>query len=244
MSTCYTIMQRELADYFYTPIAYVFLVIFLLLNSILTFYVGGFFERGQAYLETFFLFHPWLYLVLAPALGMRLWAEERQSGTIQLLLTMPIRVGDAVVGKFLAAWLFAGFALVLTTPLWATVNYLGSPDNGVIFSSYFGSWLMAGAYLGVSSCMSALTQNQVLAFVASVAANLLFMLSGFALVQDLLTDHVPNAVFEWIFSMNFLSHFLAMTKGVISLSNLVFFVSIMVLFLYVNTVAVDSEQNR
>ena len=244
MSTCYTIMQRELADYFYTPIAYVFLVIFLLLNSILTFYVGGFFERGQADLETFFLFHPWLYLVLAPALGMRLWAEERQSGTIQLLLTMPIRVGAAVIGKFLASWLFAGFALMLTTPLWVTVNYLGSPDNGVIFSSYFGSWLMAGAYLGVSSCMSALTQNQVLAFVASVATNLLFMLSGFAFVQDLLTDSVSNTVLEWIFSMNFLSHFLVMTKGVVSLSNLVFFASVTVLFLYINTVAINSEQNR
>ena len=244
MSTCYTIMQRELADYFYTPIAYVFLVIFLLLNSILTFYVGGFFERGQADLETFFLFHPWLYLVLAPALGMRLWAEERQSGTIQLLLTMPIRVGAAVIGKFLASWLFAGFALMLTTPLWVTVNYLGSPDNGVIFSSYFGSWLMAGAYLSVSSCMSALTQNQVLAFVASVATNLLFMLSGFAFVQDLLTDSVSNTVLEWVFSMNFLSHFLLMTKGVVSLSNLVFFASVTILFLYVNTVAIDSEQNR
>lgn len=244
MSTCYTIMQRELADYFYTPIAYVFLVIFLLLNSILTFYVGGFFERGQADLETFFLFHPWLYLVLAPALGMRLWAEERQSGTIQLLLTMPIRIGAAVIGKFLASWLFAGFALMLTTPLWVTVNYLGSPDNGVIFSSYFGSWLMAGAYLGVSSCMSALTQNQVLAFVASVATNLLFMLAGFAFVQDLLTNHVSNVVLEWVFSMNFLSNFLVMTKGVVSLSNLVFFASVTILFLYINTVAIDSEQNR
>src|ERR1700761_5581637 len=162
------IMRRELASYFATPLAYVFILIFLLLANAFTFYLGNFFERGQADLLPFFNFHTWLYLFLVPAVSMRLWAEERKSGTIELLLTLPLTMWQAVVGKFLAAWVFIGIALFLTFPIWITVNYLGSPDNGVIFASYIGSFLMAGGYLAIGSAISATTNNQVIAFVVSV----------------------------------------------------------------------------
>ena len=129
------VLRRELASYFATPIAYVFILIFLVLSGVFTFYMGSFYEREQADLNAFFNFHPWLYLFLVPAISMRLWSEERKSGSIELLLTLPLTRFDAVLGKFLAAWLFAGLALLLTFPMWITVNMLGEPDNGVIFSS-------------------------------------------------------------------------------------------------------------
>ena len=237
------IVRRELADYFYTPIAYIFLTIFLVLNSVLTFYVGGFFEREQADLVVFFSFHPWLYLVLAPALGMRLWAEERKSGTIQTLLTLPINALDAVWGKFLASWVFTAIALVLTMPIWVTVNYLGEPDNGVILASYVGSLLMAGTYLAVSSFMSALTRNQVVAFVLGVVVNLMFTLGGFSVVEEIFISWLPLVLVETIVGMSFLYHFGSITKGVISLSNIVFFVSLSALFLYLSVIAVNIKKN-
>ena len=169
MSKTITLMKRELAGYFATPVAYVFLVIFLLLSGILTFYVGNFYENGQADLQAMFAFQPWLYLFLIPAISMRLWAEERKSGTIELLMTLPVSLGQAVLAKFIAAWLFAGIALALTFPFWITVNFLGSPDNGVILASYLGSFLMAGGFLAIGSCVSASTKNQVIAFVIGVA---------------------------------------------------------------------------
>src|SRR5690606_36018846 len=159
------VMKRELAAYFSTPLAYIFIVIFLFLTGVFTFYVGAFFERGQANLEPFFTYHPWLFLFLVPAIGMRLWAEERREGTIELLLTLPISQGGAVFGKFLASWAFTAIALMLTFPIWITVNYLGDPDNGVIVASYIGSLLMAGGYLSIAACMSAVTSSQVIAFV-------------------------------------------------------------------------------
>src|SRR6266699_4958475 len=162
-----TIFRRELASYFATPLAYIFIVIFLVMAGILAFFVGNFFERGQADLQAFFTFHPWLYLVLIPALSMRLWAEERKTGTIELFLTLPIRLSEAELGKFLAAWCFAGIALALTFPFWITVNFLGRPDNGVILASYLGSWLMAGAMLAVGACISAMTKNEIIAFVVT-----------------------------------------------------------------------------
>ena len=155
-----SIIKRELAGYFATPVAYVFIVVFLFLTGIFTFYMGSFFERGQADLQPFFSFHPWLYLFLIPAVSMRLWAEERKSGTIELLMTLPISVTQAVIGKFLAAWAFAAVALLLTFPIWITVNYLGEPDNGTILAGYLGSLLMAGSYLAIGSCISAVTRNQ------------------------------------------------------------------------------------
>ena len=175
LSMLKVIVKRELMSYFSTPLAYVFIVIFLMLNGVFTFFIGRLYERGQADLMPFFNFHPWLYLFLVPAIAMRLWAEERKTGTIELLLTLPIRLREAVLGKFLAAWLFTGIALLLTFPTWITVNYLGSPDNGVIVASYIGSWLMAGSFLAVGSCMSALTSNQVIAFILSVVICFLFI---------------------------------------------------------------------
>jgi ABC-2 type transport system permease protein len=180
----FTVFKRELASYFATPVAYVFIVIFLLLAGTFTFYLGNFYERGQADLQPFFNFHPWLYLFLVPAVGMRLWSEERKSGTIELLLTLPVTMWQAVVGKFLAAWAFIGIALALTFPIWITVNYLGSPDNGVIFASYVGSFLMAGAFLAIGSCISACTRNQVIAFILTVVVCFVFLLAGFPLVLN------------------------------------------------------------
>lgn len=237
------IFRRELADYFYTPIAYIFLVIFLVLNGVLTFYVGGFFDREQADLAAFFTFHPWLYLVLAPALGMRLWAEERKTGTIQTLLTLPVSTVSAVWGKFLASWAFTAVALALTFPMWLSVNYLGQPDNGVIVSSYCGSLLMAGSYLAIASCMSTFTQNQVVAFVLGIVVSLLITLGGFGFIEELLLTFLPFIVVETIVSLSILSHFSTMINGVISLSSVVFFVSLAALFIYLSVVAVDLKKN-
>ena len=184
MSAITTVCKRELRSYFATPVAYVFIVIFLVLSSAFTFYLGNFYERGQADLLPFFSFLPWLYLFLVPAVSMRLWSEERKSGTIELLLTLPITMWQAVMGKFLAAWLFIGIALALTFPLWITVNYLGDPDNGVIFASYLGAWLMAGAFLAIGSCISAATRNQVVAFILTVVVCFLLVMAGFPLVLD------------------------------------------------------------
>src|SRR5665213_3593206 len=182
-----TITKRELSGYFSSPVAYVFIVIFLLLTGFFTFMAGGFFERGQASLDSsFFLWHPWLYLFLVPAVGMRLWAEERRVGTLELLLTLPITAWQAIVGKFLASWIFLALSLVLTFPVIITVNYLGSPDNGVIFAAYVGCLLMAGTYLAISCMTSAMTRNQVVSFIISVGICLFLVLCGFTPVTDLL----------------------------------------------------------
>src|SRR5580693_1067786 len=186
MKTIWTIARRELSAYFSSPVAYVFIVIFLLLTGFFTFMVGRFFERGSADLLTFFVWHPWLYLFLVPAVGMRLWSEERRLGTMELLLTMPITPWQAILGKFLASWLFLAIALVLTFPIVWTVNYLGSPDNGVIFASYVGSWLLAGTYLAVTCMTSAMTRNQVVSFILSVVLCFLLILVGFPPVTDFL----------------------------------------------------------
>jgi ABC-2 type transport system permease protein len=184
MNNISAIFKREFAGYFSTPVAYVFIVIFLFLTGVFTFYIGAFYERNQADLEPFFRFHPWLYLFLIPAIAMRLWSEERKSGTIELLMTLPIPIHHAVIGKFLAAWCFTSVALVLTFPMWITVNYLGTPDNTVILASYIGSLLMAGGFLAIGSCVSAISKSQVIAFVISLVISFLFLLSGFPLVLD------------------------------------------------------------
>jgi len=243
MSSWVEIFRRELADYFYTPIAYIFLVIFLILSAVLTFQVGDFFGRQQADLIAFFSFHPWLYLVLAPALGMRLWAEERNSGTIQPLLTLPITTLCAVWAKFFASWMFTAFALALTFPIWISVNYLGNPDNGVIVASYIGSFLLAGSYLAVSSCMSALTQNQVVAFVLAVAVNLLLTLGSASGASTMLSPWLPSVIVETILSFGYLSRFESIIKGVISVPDIVYLVSLPALFVYLSVVAVDYKKN-
>src|SRR6187397_2267678 len=196
MTRTFTIFSRELASYFTTPLAYVFIVIFLVLAGVLSFFVGDFFERGQADLQSFFTFHPWLYLVLVPALSMRLWAEERKTGTIELFLTLPIRLGEAVLGKFLAAWFFAGIALFLTFPFWLTVNFLGRPDNGVILAGYAASWLMAGAILAIGAAVSALTKNQVIAFIVTAALVFLLTVAGTSAVLGLVRGWAPEGLID------------------------------------------------
>jgi len=242
MSHIAVIVRRELASYFATPLAYVFIVIFLVLAGALAFFVGNFFDRGQADLQPFFTFHPWLYLVLIPALAMRLWAEERKSGTIELLLTLPISMTEAVVGKFLASWAFAGIALILTVPFWITVNFLGHPDNGVILASYIASFLMAGAFLAIGACLSALTKNQVIAFVVTAAVCFAFTVSGSPIVLGFIKGWAPEAVLGTVAGFSFLTHFNAIIRGVIDLRDAVFFLSVIVFFLYANTIIVDLKK--
>ena len=236
MNRTFAIMRRELMGYFSTPLAYVFIVIFLVLTSTFTFYLGNFYERGQADLSPFFSFHPWLYLFLVPAISMRLWAEERKTGTIELLMTLPIEPWEAVLGKFLAAWAFTGLALGLTFPIWITVNYLGDPDNGVIVAAYLGSLLMAGGFLAVGACISATTKNQVIAFILSVVACFGLLLAGFSLVLDLFSSWAPQALVDAIASLSFLTHFANISKGVIDLRDLVYFSVLIAVFLYANTI--------
>jgi ABC-2 type transport system permease protein len=236
------IFMRELSGYFATPVAYVFLVIFLGLAGAFTFYLGNFFDRGQADLQSFFLFHPWLYLILIPAISMRLWAEERKSGTIELFLTLPISIGEAVLGKFLAAWAFTGIALLLTFPLWITVNMLGEPDNGVIVASYIGSFLMAGGFLAVGSCISASTKNQVIAFVVSAAICFLFTVSGSPLVLNFFAGWAPTTIVDVVASFSFVQHFNAISRGVIDLRDIVFFGTLIAAFLFANAAIVDLKK--
>ncbi len=236
------IIRRELESYFATPLAYVFIVIFLALAGALAFFLGNFFERGQADLQPFFTFHPWLYLVLIPALAMRLWAEERRSGTIELFLTLPISMTEAVIGKFLASWIFAGIALALTFPFWLTVNYLGNPDNGVILASYIASFLMAGAFLAIGASLSALTKNQVIAFVVTATVCFLFTVSGSPVVLGFFKGWAPAAVLGAVADFSFLTHFNAILRGVIDLRDVVFFASVIVFFLYANAVIVDLKK--
>ena len=236
------IFRRELASYFVTPVAYVFIVIFLVLSAAFTFYLGGFYERGQADLAPFFNFHPWLYLFLIPAISMRLWAEERKSGSIELLMTLPVTMAQAVWGKFLAAWCFAGIALALTFPIWLTVNYLGKPDNGAILAAYIGSWLMAGGFLSIGTCMSALTRNQVIAFILGVVACFIFLLAGFPLVLDLVRGWAPAVLVDAIASLSFLSHFESISKGVIDLRDLLYFALLIGCWLMATGIVLDMKK--
>ncbi len=242
MANIWVVFKRELSGYFMTPIAYVFIVIFLFLSGIFSFYLGRFFDRAQADLEPFFSFHPWLYLFLIPALAMRLWAEERRSGTIELLLTLPITTVQAVLGKFLAAWAFTGIALALTFPMWWTVNYLGDPDNGVIVASYLGSLLMAGAFLAIGGCLSCVTRNQVIAFVVTAVVCLLFVLSGYPLVLDFFRAWAPQFLVETISSFSFLTHFNAITKGVIDLRDIVYFASLIAFWLFASAALIEMKK--
>jgi ABC-2 type transport system permease protein len=239
MRTVGIIMRRELASYFATPLAYVYILIFLLLANAFTFYLGGFYELGQADLGAFFGFIPFLYLFLIPAIAMKLWAEERKSGSIELLMTQPVTLWDAVLGKFLAAWLFTGIALALTFPLWLTVNYLGRPDNGVILAAYLGSLLLAGGFLAVGSCMSALTRNQVVAFILGVVVCFLFVMAGFPLVIDVFRTWAPVALVDAIASLSFLTHFQSIAKGVIDLRDLLYFAMLIALFLYATAIVLE-----
>ncbi|MCH7635412.1 MAG: ABC transporter permease subunit [Proteobacteria bacterium] len=238
------VFRREFVTYFITPLAYVFIVIFLALAGTLTFFLGAFFDRGQADLQPFFSFHPWLYLLLVPAIAMRLWSEERKIGTIELLLTLPVSTTQAVLAKFLAAWAFTAIALALTFPLWLTVNYLGTPDNGVILASYIGSLIMAGAYLAVGACFSALTSNQVIAFVLAALVCLIFAVGGTPIVLEFFTGWAPAGVIDTIASLSFMSNFRAIARGVIDVSALVYFASVIAFFLFANVILVDLYKAR
>ncbi len=237
------IFKRELGGYFATPVAYVFLVIFLGMAGAFTFYLGNFFERGQADLSSFFVFHPWLYLILIPALSMRLWAEERKSGTIELFLTLPISITEAVLGKFTAAWAFTGIALALTFPIWITVNLLGNPDNGVILAGYIGSLLMAGGFLAIGAAVSAATKNQVIAFVVSAALCFLFTVSGSPIVLNFFSGWAPQAIVDVVASFSFVSHFNAITRGVIDGRDIVYFGTLIAVFLFANAAIIDLKKS-
>jgi len=241
MSSVGAIFRREFASYFATPIAYVFIVIFLIAASWLTFSFGSFYERGQADLNAFFTWHPWLFLILVPALSMRLWAEERKSGSIELLFTLPIDIWQAVLGKFLAAWAFTAIAIVLTFPIWITVNYLGHPDNGIIFAAYIGSILTAGGYLAVGSLISATTKNQVIAFVISVMVSFVLLLAGFEPVLNVLAGF-PQVFVDAIASLGFLTHFQNISKGVIDVRDLVYFALLVGACLYANTIVLQLKK--
>ncbi len=243
MTSIWPIFKREFAAYFATPLAYVFIVIFLLAMGSFTFYVGRFFDNNIADLSVFFGYHPWLYLFLVPAIAMRLWAEERRTGTMELLLTLPVPLWATVAGKFLAAWAFIAVALALTFPIWITVNYLGSPDNGVIVASYVGSLLMAGGYLAIGACISATTNNQVIAFVVTVVVCFLFTISGAPLVLDFFRAWAPLALVNAVSSFSFLTHFTAISAGVIDLRDVIFFFTLIGLFLTANVVVVDLKKS-
>ena len=236
------IMKRELGGYFTSPVAYVFLVIFLLLTGFFTFTVGNFFERGEASLVSFFTWHPWLYLFLVPAAGMRLWSEERRLGTLELLLTMPITTWQAIVGKFLASGICLILALALTFPVWITVNWLGRPDNGVIFAGYVGSALLSGAYLAISCMTSAMTRNQVISFIVSVVLCLFLILAGFTPVTDLLVRWANPAVVQTIAAFSVMTHFEGFQRGVLDLRDIVFFVSLIGFALFTTGVVIRGHR--
>ena len=242
MGASWAICKRELRAYFTTPLAYVFIVVFVALNGVTAFYFGSLFVRGQADMQPLFGFLPWLYLFLIPAVAMRLWAEERKTGTLELIMALPVSTGNAVFGKFLAAWIFTGIALALTFPVWITVNYLGDPDNGVIVASYLGGFLMAGSYLAIGGFVSAMTKNQVIAFVIGTAVIFLFMMSGLELIQSAFRGWAPTIVVELVRSLSFLVHYDAIIRGVIDIRDLIFFVSIMGVFLFANMVVVDLKK--
>ncbi|AWB68104.1 ABC transporter permease [Saccharobesus litoralis] len=236
------LFRREFSSFFATPVAYVFIAIFLMLSGVFTFYFGNLYERGQADLQPFFNFHPWLYLFLVPAMAMRTWSEERKSGTIELLMTLPITPLQAMLGKFFAAWAVLGLALLLTFPLWITVNYLGSPDNGIIFAAYLGSWLMAGSFLAISVCMSALTKSQVIAFILSVVVCFLFVLSGSSMVISAFKGVVPSVMLDAIASLSFISHFESLVKGVISMQDVLYFVIVMAIWLKAGLILIEKKK--
>ncbi|MDF3010441.1 MAG: gliding motility-associated transporter permease protein GldF [Burkholderiales bacterium] len=242
MSVIWTIMKRELGSYFSSPVAYVFLVIFLLLTGFFTFTAGNFFERGEASLAAFFGWHPWVYLVLVPAVGMRLWAEERRSGTLELLLTMPVAPWQAIVAKFLASWVFLAVALALTFPAVITVNVLGDPDNGMIVAGYLGSFLLAGGYLAISCMTSAMTRNQVVAFILSVVLCLFLILAGFNPVTDLLVRWASPAVVDTVAAFSVITHFDGFQRGVIDTRNLFFFLSVIGFALFATGVIIRGHR--
>lgn len=244
MANLQIIFKRELAGYFATPLAYIFIVIFLIMNGIFTFDLGGFYQRGQADLLPFFSFHPWLYLFMVPAVAMGLWADERKTGTIELLLTLPVNLWEAVLGKFLAAWGLTGIALLLTFPIWLTVNYLGEPDNGVIVAAYIGSWFMAGGFLAIGSCMSASTRNPVIAFILTVSICFLFVVMGSPIVLNAFPDWMPQFLIDAVAAMGFLTHFESISKGVLDIRDFLFFAVFIFSWLLASGIVIEMKKGN
>jgi len=242
MSPTIAIYRRELRSYFSTPLAPVFIMIFLVLTSAFTFYLGDFFQAGQADLQSFFLFHPWLYLLLVPALAMRSWAEERKSGSIELLLTLPVTVWQAVIGKFLAAWTLIALTLLLTFPIWLTVVWLGDPDNGVIFASYIGSWLLAGTFLAIGSAISALTRSQAMAFIIHASVCILFLLAGYPIVLSMMQVLFDQSIVDAISGMSFMTHFSSITRGLLDLRDIAFFLINSIAWLLATVLIIDLKK--
>ena len=236
------VMRRELQGYFATPLAYVFIVIFLVLAGWFTFNFGNFYNGGQASLAPFFNYHPWLYLFLVPALSMRLWAEEHKTGTIELLMTLPLDVWQSVAGKFIAAWAFTALALALTFPIWITVNYLGEPDNGVIVAAYLGSLMMAGGFLAIGAFVSATTNNQVIAFIVTVVICFIMLMAGFQPLLSPLVGWVPLPIIDAVASLSFLTHFSSISKGVIDARDIIYFALLIGTFLYANVLVLHMKK--
>jgi ABC-2 type transport system permease protein len=244
MSPTLAVMRRELRSYFVTPVAYVFLVIFLVLAGILTFYAGDFYDRNIADLQPFFVMHPWLYLILVPAVSMRMWAEEAKSGTLELLQTLPLTLWQAMLGKFLAAWLFVGLALLLTFPIWITVNYLGSPDNGIIVAGYIGSWLMAGAFLAIGACLSTLTSSQVVAFILTAVVCVLLILVGQSEVVDFFQGALPRKLVNAVAHLSMLRHYEAIARGVLDMRDIIYFVLTIAAWLTAGVLVLDLKRSH
>ncbi|HSC76389.1 MAG TPA: ABC transporter permease subunit [Pseudomonadales bacterium] len=242
MSPLMIVARREWNAYFSTPLAYVFLVVFLVLCGFATFELGGFYLRNQADLQSFFAYQPWLYLFLVPAIAMRIWAEERKSGSIELLLTLPLKLHSIVLAKFLAAWLFIALALALTFPLWITVNYLGEPDNGAILAAYLGSWLMAGAFLSIGCCLSAASKSQVIVFVLTVSVCFLFVLLGVPQLLNSLSGVLPQVIVDGIAQLSLLTHFDAISRGVLDLRDVLFYLFFIACWLAATGIVIEQKK--
>ena len=238
-----TIFKRELSGYFGSPVAYVFIVIFLMMLGFFTFYISHFFEAGQADLKSFFQWHPWVFLLLIPALAMRLWAEERRLGTIELILTLPITATEAILGKFLAAWVFIGLSIFLTFPMAITVMYLGDPDVGTIICAYLGSFLMAGAYLSIGSMTSSLTRSQVVSFILAVVICLIFVLAGLSTITGMLAQWAPVWLVDMVMGSSFIFRFSSIERGVLDFNDILYFVSVIVFMLFANGVILQSRRS-
>jgi len=237
------IAKRELVAYFESPVAYVFMVVFLILLGFLTFFVSHFYEIGQADLRPFFFWHPWLFLILVPAAAMRLWAEERRSGTIETLLTLPVTMTEAILGKFLAAWIFIGLIIALTFPIVLTTSYLGNPDKGAIIGGYIGSFLLAGTYLAVGSLTSACTRNQVISFVLALMICLFLLLAGWPPVTDLLVRWAPDWLVNGSASFGFMPHYEASQKGILDSRDIAYFLSVIAFMLFGTYIVLENRKS-
>lgn len=240
-NTINAIFKRELSGYFGSPVAYVFIVIFLILLGFFTFYISRFFEIGQADLRSFFQWHPWIFMFLVPAIAMRLWAEERRLGTIELVMTLPITVAEVILGKFLAAWFFLGISLFLTFPIVLTVIYLGNPDIGTLFCAYVGSFLMAGAFLSIGTMTSSLTRSQVISFILSVVICLFFILAGYPPVTDAFSGWAPLWLLNLISELGFIPHFNSIARGVLDFRDLIYYLSVIIFMLFANGVVLKNR---